>query len=110
MDSFSTFEKSNLTGLASAIKAEAIVLKPVGTVAQALQGLAIGVMVCSFVNGFRIDELKRVYAENPQYTNESLAQSCGFGSVNSMKRTIEAKTGMSISDFKMSITGTDKSI
>jgi len=65
---------------------------------------------CSYVNGFRVDEMKKVYAENPQYTNESLAQSCGFGSVNSMKRTVEAKTGMSISDFKMSISGTDKSI
>jgi len=58
---------------------------------------------CSYVNGFRVDELKSVYAENPHYTNESLAQCCGFGSVNSMKRTVEAKTGMSISEFKMSL-------
>jgi AraC-like DNA-binding protein len=55
---------------------------------------------CSYVNGFRIDELKSIYAENPHYTNESLAQSCGFGSVNSMKRTVEAKTGLSLTEWK----------
>lgn len=55
---------------------------------------------CSFVNGFRIQELQRVYAENPEYTNEILAECCGFGSVSSLKRSVYAKTGMSITEWK----------
>ncbi|MDD3077556.1 MAG: hypothetical protein PHH37_00425 [Paludibacter sp.] len=58
---------------------------------------------CSFVNGFRVEELKKVYLSNPDFTNEALAHCCGFGSVNSMKRAVTAKTGMSMSDFKMKI-------
>jgi len=55
---------------------------------------------CSFVNGYRIEELKRVYNSNPEYTNEVLAQCCGFGSVNSMKRAVYSKTGMSTTEWK----------
>jgi len=55
---------------------------------------------CSFVNGFRIEELHRVYAGNPDCSNEILAERCGFGSVNSLKRSVYAKTGMSITEWK----------
>jgi AraC-like DNA-binding protein len=55
---------------------------------------------CTFVNNYRIEELKRVYLMNPDYTNETLAQSCGFGSLNSMKRAVFSKTGMSIAEWK----------
>lgn len=55
---------------------------------------------CTFVNGYRIEELERVVAENPDYTNEILAECCGFGSLNTLKRAIFAKTGMSINEWK----------
>lgn len=55
---------------------------------------------CSFVNNYRIDELARVYAENPQYTNEQLAECCGFGSLNSLKRAVASKTGLSLTEWK----------
>ena len=55
---------------------------------------------CSFVNNFRMQELLRVYAENPEYTNESLAEYCGFGSVSSLRRSVYAKTGLSITEWK----------
>lgn len=55
---------------------------------------------CSFVNSYRINELESVLMNNPDYTNEILADSCGFGSLNSLKRAIFAKTGMSLSDWK----------
>ena len=55
---------------------------------------------CSFVNGYRIDELRRVYAVNPEYSNETLAELSGFGSVNSLKRSIYSKTGMSVAKWK----------
>ena len=58
---------------------------------------------CSFVNGYRIEELYHVYAENPDFSNETLAESCGFGSVNSLKRAIYSKTGMSINEWKNEI-------
>ena len=55
---------------------------------------------CSFVNSYRINELESILMENPDYTNEILADSCGFGSLNSLKRAIFAKTGMSLSEWK----------
>ena len=58
---------------------------------------------CSFVNSYRINELESVLMNNPDYTNEILADSCGFGSLNSLKRAIFAKTGMSLSDWKKQV-------
>jgi len=58
---------------------------------------------CSFVNSYRIDELERVYAENQHYSNEQLAECCGFGSLNSLKRAVAAKTGMTITEWKNQI-------
>ncbi|MEI7502118.1 MAG: AraC family transcriptional regulator [Paludibacter sp.] len=55
---------------------------------------------CTFVNSYRIAELKRQIIQNPEYSNEILAEFCGFGSVNSLKRTISSKTGMSINEWR----------
>lgn len=58
---------------------------------------------CSFVNEFRIEELKVVLIERKDCKNDELAQRCGFGTVNSMKRAILFKNGLSIADFKKQI-------
>jgi AraC-like DNA-binding protein len=55
---------------------------------------------CGFVNSYRMEELERIIHENRDATNEVLAESCGFGSVNSLKRTVLAKTGVSITEWK----------
>jgi AraC-like DNA-binding protein len=55
---------------------------------------------CSFVNNYRLDELKRTYLENPNLSNEVLAEKCGFGSINSMKRAIASRTGCTVSEWK----------
>jgi len=55
---------------------------------------------CSFVNNYRVDELERVFSENPDFTIDVLAEQCGFGSVNSLKRAVFTKTGMSIAEWK----------
>lgn len=61
---------------------------------------------CSFVNSYRIEEMERVLLENPDYTNEILADCCGFGSLNSLKRAIFAKTGMTLPEWKNQILST----
>lgn len=55
---------------------------------------------CSFVNNYRLEELKTIIHNYPDSTNELLAESCGFGSVISLKRAIQAKTGISITEWK----------
>jgi len=55
---------------------------------------------CAFVNSYRIEELERIIQKNHQVSNEILAESCGFGSVSSLKRAVYAKTGMCISEWK----------
>lgn len=56
---------------------------------------------CNFVNSYRIKEMEQVFSENSNYTYEILADRCGFGSVNSMKRAIQNQTGISMSEWKM---------
>ena len=55
---------------------------------------------CSFVNNFRILELEKTLQENPEMQNEELSDKCGFGSVNSMKRAVSSKTGLSFAKWK----------
>jgi len=58
---------------------------------------------CAFVNGFRVKELEKVVKENPDFAIDEYVLRCGFGSVNSMKRSVAAITGISFSDFKSSL-------
>lgn len=58
---------------------------------------------CAFVNGYRLAELERLFLENKGLSNEVLAERCGFGSVNSMKRAISSKSGLSVSEWKNDI-------
>lgn len=58
---------------------------------------------CSYVNSFRIEALKEVVLSNPTCSYEVLAESCGFGSVSSMKRAISSSTGLSISEWKKTL-------
>ncbi|MEI6899195.1 MAG: hypothetical protein WCL00_04905 [Bacteroidota bacterium] len=55
---------------------------------------------CAFVNGFRVKELERVILENPDYLLDQYALLCGFGSVNSMKRSVRVNSGISFADLK----------
>lgn len=55
---------------------------------------------CSFVNGYRVEELKKTIIENRDYTNEILAECCGFGSVISLRRAVSSKTGLSLNEWK----------
>jgi AraC-like DNA-binding protein len=63
---------------------------------------------CSFTNGFRIEELKSILQKDPEYSLVELAEICGFGSVNSMKRAISSKTGLIFADFKKQISADRK--
>jgi AraC-like DNA-binding protein len=63
---------------------------------------------CSFVNSYRIEELQRVFTQNPDLTNETLASYCGFSSEAALKRGIKSKTGQSIQDWKKQILSVKK--
>ena len=58
---------------------------------------------CSFVNNYRIVELEQVICNDPDMVNEELAEKCGFGSVNSMKRAVSSKTELSFAKWKEEI-------
>lgn len=55
---------------------------------------------CAFVNNYRVTELENVIRLHPGYSNQLLAEACGFGSVDSMKRAVKAKTGLLFSTWK----------
>lgn len=62
-----------------------------------------GVNFCTFVNNFRIEELERQLKHHPELTNQLLAESCGFGSVDSLKRAVNTKTGLSVTQWKANL-------
>lgn len=55
---------------------------------------------CSFVNKYRLNELEQLYSTNPTLSNTILAEQSGFGSYNSMKRTIHSQLGLSVEAWK----------
>jgi AraC-like DNA-binding protein len=55
---------------------------------------------CSFVNNYRLEELKEIIHNSPDSTNDILAENSGFGSVISLKRAIQATAGISITEWK----------
>jgi hypothetical protein len=57
---------------------------------------------CVFVNGFRAEELSHIVKDNPDYTMYEYASRCGFGSVNSMKRSVLTFYGKSFIEFRSS--------
>lgn len=59
-----------------------------------------GMNFCTFVNNHRLEELERLLKNRPDMTNQNLAESCGFGSVDSLKRAVNQKTGLSVTAYK----------
>lgn len=59
-----------------------------------------GVNFCTFVNNYRIEELEKMLKNHPELTNQLLADQCGFGSVDSLKRAVNTKTGLSVTQWK----------
>lgn len=55
---------------------------------------------CTFVNGFRIQELEKRMIENTDCSTVKLSESCGFGSTKTLKRAVLVKTGLSFPDFR----------
>lgn len=69
-----------------------------------------GVNFCTFVNNFRIEELEHMLKNHPELTNQLLAENCGFGSVDSLKRAVNAKTGLSVTQWKASFAKNRKNV
>lgn len=55
---------------------------------------------CTFVNGYRMNELERIIQDEDPAINEVLAENAGFGSVKSMKRAVSSKTGLSLFEWR----------
>lgn len=58
---------------------------------------------CTFVNTYRIKELREQIQNNPDSTNVILAEKCGFSSTDSLKRIVKNMTGKSVSELKTEI-------
>ena len=55
---------------------------------------------CTFVNTFRLEEVKKCILEDPSCTNQILAEKCGFSSADSMKRVVKNISGLSVTELK----------
>jgi len=60
---------------------------------------------CSYINQYRLNELKDTIQEDTTlFTQKELAYRCGFGSIDTMKRAVKQKTGLSMKDWREHIT------
>ncbi len=57
----------------------------------------------TYLNTYRFKEMKECIKINPDLSNTELAERCGFGSIDSMKRTTISITGYSFSEYKRRI-------
>lgn len=57
----------------------------------------------TFVNSYRVQDVKACILEEPDITNVILAEKCGFSSTESLKRVIKSQTGMSVTELKKSL-------
>lgn len=64
-----------------------------------------GLNFCGYVNSFRLKELERILIEDSKMTTEKIAESCGFGTVNSMKRAVFSRTGLSFHEYRQQFNG-----
>lgn len=58
---------------------------------------------CSYVNQYRINELEIKISEQANASYHELAELCGFGSVDSMKRSVHTKTGQTLKGWRDSL-------
>jgi AraC-like DNA-binding protein len=59
---------------------------------------------CTYINQYRLNELKEtIVEEEGRVTQKELAIRCGFGSIDTMKRAIKQKTGLTMKEWKESI-------
>ena len=58
---------------------------------------------CRFVNEYRLKVLEKLLLDDVDMTYQALAEQCGFGSIDSMKRAVKAKTGCSINDWRRTL-------
>jgi len=65
---------------------------------------------CSYINHYRFQELADTLLKENDYSHKELATKCGFGSIDSMKRTVKMKTGLSMKEWKDFLTSEDQKI
>jgi AraC-like DNA-binding protein len=63
---------------------------------------------CSYINHYRFQELADTLLKDNDYSHKELATKCGFGSIDSMKRTVKLKTGLSMKEWKDFLTNEDQ--
>lgn len=103
-----------LDGIANLFETDRIYLNPnltiqdvalsVGTnrtYVSAIINQSFNLNFCRFVNEYRIASLEKMIAEHPDYSYIELAEKNGFGSIDSMKRAIQLKTGQSFSEWRL---------
>ena len=65
---------------------------------------------CSYINHYRFQELADTLLKEKAYSHKELATKCGFGSIDSMKRTVKLKTGLSMKEWKDFLINEDQRI
>lgn len=55
---------------------------------------------CCFINNYRTTELEKIIEKHPDYSFQQLADACGFGSTDSLKRAVKVKYGLTLTEWK----------
>lgn len=58
---------------------------------------------CSFVNEYRLNYMKKILQKQPAISISILSETCGFGSVDSLKRSVYAKYGISFGTWRKQV-------
>lgn len=65
---------------------------------------------CTHVNRYRFEYAEKLIIENPDYSFQDLSDICGFGSSDSLKRTVGIFTGLSLKAWKSGLLEQDSAL
>jgi YesN/AraC family two-component response regulator len=65
---------------------------------------------CSYINKYRFLELADNITKDKNCSHKELASKCGFGSIDSMKRTVKINTGLSMKEWKDCLVSEESSV
>ena len=62
-----------------------------------------------WLSNLRIEEAKRIISEHPDWTNEAIAEHCGFTDRSAFQNKFKEKTGMTPTEFAQTAVAQDRS-
>ena len=92
-DRYADFELANRDNIVTTLNTNK------NTLSKAVKAIT-GKTLMEYIRFIQIEEVRRLFAEQPDYSIESIANECGFQSMNTFYRQFKKQYGMTPNDYR----------